>query len=90
MEKENGIWMPNEIALNQDLSLEGKFLLVKIKNQDQTSDGCKSTNQDFANFLNVSTKTVQRTIKDLKELGLISVEYNEHNNERIIKFLKLK
>jgi DNA-binding MarR family transcriptional regulator len=82
-----GIWIPAEIWLNENLSLSEKILLAEIKNYDQVS-GCKNTNQDFADFLNTSTSTIQRIIKNLNDLGLISLQYNEHQNERTIKFLK--
>ena len=65
-----GIWIPKEIWLSPDLSVVEKVLLTEISSLDN-EDGCWASNDYFATFLGVSSKTVSRGVQSLQDKGYI-------------------
>lgn len=72
-EKRNfkGIWIPSEIWLNNNLTLQEKVFLVEINSLDN-SNGCFANNEYFANFFNLSKTRVSVVINSLVEKGFIT------------------
>lgn len=65
-----GIWIPREIWLNEKLSLTDKTLWAEINSLDGP-DGCYASNEYLSKFLQISTATLKRSLKELKDAELI-------------------
>ena len=78
-----GIWIPEEIWFNRELSAISKVLLVEIYRDDCGGGGCNVTNEAFASFLGTSKTTVKRHLTHLKRLGLI-YDKNFGEGERVL------
>lgn len=65
-----GIWIPKEIWLDDELTLQEKIFLVEIDSLDN-QEGCYASNQYFADFFGISKTRVSLVIKSLIEKGHI-------------------
>ena len=65
-----GIWIPKEIWLHQELSIEEKVLLAEIESLDG-EDGCFASNEYFTKFFNWRERKLQDHLAKLKNLDLI-------------------
>ena len=52
-----GIWIPKEIWLNNELTLQEKVILVEIDSLDN-DDGCFASNKYFSEFFGISAGRV--------------------------------
>jgi hypothetical protein len=85
-----GIWIPSEIYLNEELSLQEIFLLAEIDSLDG-GEGCFANNRHFEKRLRLSEKSIRDYIKSLKSKGYVEVEHNKRNNTRkIFSLVKLR
>jgi hypothetical protein len=85
-----GIWIPREIWLAEDLTLQEKVFLVEIHSLDN-EDGCFASNDYFAKFFGVSKVRVSEVINSLVKKGLItSTVIKAEGNKRILKTLLKK
>ena len=87
-----GIWIPREIWLSKELTINEKVLLAEIDSLDN-DEGCFASNDYFANFLGLSKERTRKIIASLKDKGYISIEliYKEGTKEvdkRIIRVIK--
>ena len=84
-----GVWIPREIWLTDKLTLIEKALLVEIDSLSPNGKPCFASNQHFADFLNVSKRSVIRYIQSLKDKGYIEISF-EYENEKVKRrFLKV-
>jgi len=84
-----GIWIPKEIWLSENLSLQEKAFIVEIDSLDK-ENGCFASNQYFSEFFNVSRSRCTQVIKSLEEKGFIKVELQRKGNsitKRIINVI---
>ena len=82
-----GIWIPKEIWLSEDLTLQEKVFLVEIESLDN-EEGCYANNQYFAKFFGLSKTRVSLVIKSLIQKGFIkSTILTELGNKRILNTL---
>jgi hypothetical protein len=82
-----GIWIPKEIWLAEELTLQEKVFFVEIHSLDNER-GCYANNEYFANFFGLSKVRVSEVINSLVEKGFIISEINsEEGNKRILKTL---
>ena len=65
-----GVWIPAELWLDGELSILEKVIYTEIESLDNENH-CVASNQYFAEFCKVSESAVSRSIKHLKELGMI-------------------
>src|SRR5699024_3572359 len=84
-----GIWIPKEIWLNEDLTLQEKIFLVEIDSLDN-EEGCWASNKYCADFFNITTQRASQVINSLKQKNFLEIFYirgKENNNieKRIIK-----
>lgn len=87
-----GIWIPREIWLSKELTIQEKVLLAEIDSLDN-DEGCFASNEYFGEFLDLSKERARKIIASLKNKGYISVEiiYKEGTKEvdkRIMKVIK--
>lgn len=85
-----GVWIPKEIWLNTELTLQEKVFLVEINSLDN-EDGCFATNSYFADFFGISKTRVSLVIKSLIDKGYITstIIYKEGTKEVLNRVLKV-
>lgn len=67
-----GVWIPKDVWLNNNLTLQEKVFLVEIDSLDNSEDkGCFAGNQHFADFFGISKSRVSEVIKTLVDKKLI-------------------
>lgn len=78
-----GVWIPKEIWLNKDLSLQEKVFLVEINSLDN-EDGCFANNEYFARFFGLSKDRASDIISGLikKDYLIIQLNKDADNRER--------
>lgn len=82
-----GVWIPKEVWLSKDLSLQEKVFLVEIDSLDN-EDGCFASNRHFADFFNISLGRSSQIINSLEKKGYITIKYDRKGKEiqqRIIR-----
>lgn len=77
-----GVWIPKEIWLNKDLSLQEKVFLVEIDSLDKER-GCYAGNEYFAEFFELSADRCSSVISSLKEKGYIDVEVERSSGKSL-------
>jgi uncharacterized phage protein (TIGR02220 family) len=87
-----GIWIPRDLWVSKDLSIQDKVFLAEIHSLDN-NEGCIASNKYFANFFGLSKGSVSRIISKLKSKGYVTVQLikNEITKEvekRIIRVVK--
>lgn len=83
-----GIWIPKEIWLTNELSLQEKVILVEIESLEDEEKGCFASNNYFAKFFNLTPSRVSQIINLLVQKQYLNVEYikdGKQIKERIIK-----
>lgn len=82
-----GIWIPKEIWLSEDLTLQEKVFLVEINSLDGYN-GCYANNEYFSKFFGVSKTRVSEIINSLTKKGYVTLRLiPEEGNKRILKTL---
>lgn len=69
-----GVWIPAEIWLNRDLSLQEKVMLIEIDSLQHPQKGCFKSNKKLAEFFGLSPNRVSEVISSLKKKGWIRVD----------------
>jgi hypothetical protein len=71
--KFQGIWIPSELWLTKEITMQEKLFLVEINSLDN-EDGCFANNKYFSNFFDISSRRVSTIINNLIEKGFIKRE----------------
>lgn len=83
-----GVWIPADIWLSEDLTLQEKVFLAEIDSLDN-ENGCFASNKYFAKFFGLTNGRCSQVITSLKNKGLINIEYiygpNKEIEKRVIK-----
>jgi len=79
-----GIWIPKEVWLSKDLTLQEKVFLVEIDSLDNES-GCYASNKYFAEFFGLSKNRCSEVIKSLEKKKLITIKYIRDEGKKSIK-----
>tara|TARA_R100001244_G_scaffold9274_2_gene11369 strand:- start:11616 stop:12269 length:654 start_codon:yes stop_codon:yes gene_type:complete len=76
-----GIWIPRDIWLREDISVQGKVFLAEIDSLDNEM-GCMASNAYFARFFGISKSRVSAVITELSKKGLVNVKltYTDKGN----------
>lgn len=86
-----GIWIPREIWLSKELSMQEKVFLAEIHSLDN-ENGCIASNAYFSEFFNLSKSSVSRVISSLSDKGYCTVtltyKANKEVDRRIIRTSK--
>ena len=78
-----GVWIPADIWLNSDLSIQEKVMLVEIDSLCVGERGCYKRNKAFADFFQLSESRVSEVIKSLEQKGMIRIEYQRSGKQII-------
>lgn len=85
LRKFEGVWIPKNIWLSKDLTLQEKVFIVEINSLDN-DEGCFASNQYFADFFGISKRRVSDVIKSLIEKKyIISTIIYKKNSKQIDK-----
>lgn len=89
-----GIWIPKEIWLNDELSMQERILLAEI-DSFETKNGCFASNAYLGKIVRLSPSRVSTIISNLITLKYIKSEfiYEPHSRKiakRILKINKAK
>ena len=79
-----GIWIPREIWLSKELSMQEKVFLAEIHSLDN-EQGCIASNAYFAEFFQLSKSSVSRVISNLSSKGLCTVTLIYKDNKEVDK-----
>lgn len=71
--KFEGIWIPRDIWLSNELTLQEKIFLVEINSLDNDG-GCYANNQYFSDFFRISKRRVREVISSLVEKKHLTLE----------------
>lgn len=71
--KFSGIWIPNEIYLDENLSALDKFIFAEINSLDNPKTHCIASNKYLANFCKCSERQISASISKLLELKYITL-----------------
>ena len=69
-----GVWIPADIWMNRDLSLQEKVMLIEIDSLQHPGRGCFKTNKKLAEFFGLTAGRVSQIVKSLEEKGFVRVE----------------
>lgn len=85
-----GIWIPKEIWLNKNLTMQEKIFLVEIDSLDNEF-GCTAGNQYFADFFGISKTRASLVIQELikKEFVKSQIIYKEGTKQVLYRILKV-
>ena len=83
-----GVWIPKELWLSNDLTINEKILIAEIDALD-SEDGCYASNKHFADFLQLSQSRISHIIASLKERGYIDVKIETFNGVVVKRILKI-
>lgn len=83
-----GIWIPKEIWLSNELTLQEKVILVEIDSLDN-DEGCFASNKYFADFFNLSTSRISQIINGLQFKKWINVEYKTKEKQIVKRVIKI-
>lgn len=85
-----GVWIPKEVWLAKDLSIQEKGLLVEIDSLSRTERGCFASNEYLSDFIGLSKERTRKLIASLIEKGYITstIEYKDGTKEVDKRWLK--
>ena len=85
-----GIWIPKEIWLTSELSLQEKVILVEIESLEDEERGCFASNNYFAKFFNLTPSRVSQIINLLVEKKYLEVDYIKKGKQTINRVIRIK
>lgn len=85
-----GIWIPKEIWLTNELSLQEKVILVEIESLEDEERGCFASNNYFAKFFNLTPSRVSQIINLLVEKNYLEVDYIKKGKQTINRVIRIK
>lgn len=74
-----GIWIPQEIVIDQNLDWPNKVLLSEIYSLCELKQGCFASDRHFGKFIGVGRTAINKRINWLKNMGYINTR-NEYVN----------
>ena len=80
-----GLWIPNEVLLNTDLSDKEKMILSIVIYLSEDKNNCFASNKYIANILNISSDRVSKIINVLKNKEYIKVKLNYKLDSRKVE-----
>lgn len=84
-----GIWIPKEIWLDKNLTLQEKVFLVEITSLDN-DDGCFASNAYFSEFFGLTKQRVSQVINGLIDKKLLTVKLYYKTGTKLVEKRVLK
>lgn len=86
-----GIWIPEDLLQNEDLTIMEKLFLIKINGLDG-AEGCYASNKYFAEYFKLSRSRCSVIIKSLKDKGYVLIKYHYEKGKELIerRVIKIK
>lgn len=78
--KFEGVWIPAEFWLDENLSIMEVVLLTEIKSLDNEK-GCFASNAYLSNFFGLSKGRISQLVNQLKDKGYITVKYQREGKQ---------
>ena len=75
-----GVWIPAEFWLDENLSIMEVVLLTEIKSLDNEK-GCFASNAYLSNFFGLSKGRISQLVNQLKDKGYITVKYQREGKQ---------
>ncbi len=84
--------LPADVRYNENLTANEKILYSEITSLTYATGECWAGNEYFARLYNLSTRSITRMIKNLKDNGLIEIELvrRENSNEIEKRIIRLR
>lgn len=80
-----GVWIPRKLYISRELSLSEKFVLLEIYSLSNSKDKkCYASNEHFANFVGLSTSSIQKMLSNFETKKYIKREYEYKENSKEI------
>ena len=79
-----GVWIPKEIWLNENLSIQEKVFIAEIDSLDN-DEGCFASNDYFSKFFKLSKNRCSEIIKSLEKKKIITISYIYKENSKAIE-----
>lgn len=79
-----GVWIPADVWLNRDLSMQEKVMLVEIDSLQSPTRGCYKSNKKLAEFFQLSPNRVSEIIGSLAKKGWVRIE-QIRNGKQIVE-----
>ena len=84
-----GIWIPKEVWLDENLTIQEKIFYIEINSLDGEK-GCYASNEYFSIFFKVGKQRVSEVIRNLVNKGYLSSAYTYKKGTKEIEFRILK
>ncbi|WP_339884293.1 helix-turn-helix domain-containing protein, partial [Vreelandella maris] len=85
-----GVWIPADIWLNRELSLQEKVMLIEIDSLQHPQKGCFKSNKKLAEFFGLSPNRVSEVISSLKKKGWVRVDQIREGKQIIERRIFMK
>ena len=80
-----GIWIPKRLYMSREFNPKEKFVLLEIYSLSNSKDKkCYAGNEHFANFVGLSTSSIQKMLSNFELKGYIKREYEYKENTKEI------
>ena len=86
----DGVWIPKEILLNEELNDKEKIVLSIFLCLSSELGYCFAGNRYLSNVLGVTINRVSKIISSLKDKGFIEVNINYDDEKKYIRSRELK
>lgn len=86
----DGVWIPKEILLNEELNDKEKIVLSIVLCLSSELGYCFAGNRYLSNVLGVTINRVSKIISSLKDKGFIEVNINYDDEKKYIRSRELK
>jgi hypothetical protein len=81
--KSSGLWIPNSLWLNDDLSVVEKCLLAVINSFESTNAGCFASNEYLGRCVGVTAGRCANILTDLRKRGYLNSTFVDANNRTL-------
>lgn len=80
-----GVWIPKRLYMSREFNPKEKFVLLEIYSLSNSKDKkCYAGNEHFANFVGLSTSSIQKMLSNFELKGYIKREYEYKENTKEI------
>ena len=80
-----GLWMPKDILMDTNLTINEKVLFAIIVNLSKNKEhSCKASNSYLSNMMNFTSRRIQQLLSSLKEKNYINTRNVFHEGTKIV------